>query len=232
MKFFLFLLSALASFSLSPLGAQPDLPILEFAFTLDGQPITIGKNYYSPILMDSVQFETIRFYVSEVAFYQNEEKVGSAEEQYYLIDAEVPASQRIRWHPEDSVRAFQEITFKFGIDSLTNVVGAQGGALDPLKGMYWSWQSGYVNCKIEGTSPACPARQNRFQFHLGGYQFPYNSCQEVTLSVPEGHPLTVTLDLGRLLLASDFIIATEVMQPGREAVRLSEVLAMAFKLLP
>ena len=59
---------------------------------------------------------------------------------------------------------FSKLKFQLGIDSLTNVSGAMGGDLDPTKGMYWTWQSGYINMKIEGKSNSCKTRKNQFQF--------------------------------------------------------------------
>ena len=67
----------------------------------------------------------------------------------------------------------------------SNVAGAIGGTLDPINGMYWAWNSGYVNFKIEGTSTLSNARKNAFKFHLGGYQHPYNSYRAVLIKIDD-----------------------------------------------
>ena len=77
--------------------------------------------------------------------------------------------------PEDT--EFDAIQFNLGIDSLTNVSGALGGDLDPTKGMYWTWQNGYVNFKLQGTSDLCNNPKNEFEFHLGGYLKPFNNYE-------------------------------------------------------
>jgi hypothetical protein len=59
--------------------------------------------------------------------------------------------------------------FTLGIDSATNAAGAGGGALDATKGMYWAWHSGYINLKLEGTSPRCTTRRNAFNFTLAAF---------------------------------------------------------------
>jgi hypothetical protein len=46
------------------------------------------------------------------------------------------------------------IRFLLGVDSARNVSGIQTGALDPARGMFWTWNSGYVMAKIEGSSPS------------------------------------------------------------------------------
>jgi hypothetical protein len=56
------------------------------------------------------------------------------------------------------------------------------GDLDPIKGMYWAWQSGYINMKIEGKSSSCRTRKNEFQFHIGGYLSPYYAMRKVALT--------------------------------------------------
>jgi hypothetical protein len=78
---------------------------------------------------------------------------------------------------------FNRLKCNLGIDSLTNEAGAMGGDLDPTKGMYWAWQSGYVNFKMEGKSPICPTWKHKFQLHLGGYLAPFNALQTLDFKV-------------------------------------------------
>lgn len=40
------------------------------------------------------------------------------------------------------------------------------GDLDPLNGMYWAWNSGYINMKIEGITPKCQDATIYFNFIL------------------------------------------------------------------
>ena len=93
---------------------------------------------------------------------------------------------------------FNTIAFNLGIDSITNVSGAQGGDLDPTKGMYWAWQSGFINIKLQGTSNSCPPPKNEFEFHLGGYQYPFNSLQTIILKTGNEKKLRYFLILKNL----------------------------------
>ena len=61
----------------------------------------------------------------------------------------------------------KRIYFQIGIDSLTNVSGDLDGDLDPALGMYWAWNSGYINMKLEGKSSSCKSVKKEFQFHIG-----------------------------------------------------------------
>jgi hypothetical protein len=67
-----------------------------------------------------------------------------------LIDFDENDSNALCLEIPDDIE-FDAIQFNLGLDSLTNVSGALGGDLDPTKGMYWTWQNGYVNFKLQGS---------------------------------------------------------------------------------
>ena len=98
----------------------------------------------------------------------------------HLIDVFEVDTLKINFKKLD-FKKIKMIQFNIGIDSLTNVSGALGGDLDPQKGMYWAWQSGYINTKIEGRSPHCKNRKNAFQFHIGGYLQPFYAIRRVEM---------------------------------------------------
>ena len=116
------------------------------------------------------------------------------------------------------------------IDSVTNVSGALGGDLDPTKGMYWTWQSGYINFKLEGKSNLCPTRKNEFHFHLGGYLHPYNALKTVKLKVQQSTDIAVVFDVKKLFSAIDLKSTNQIMTPMKEAVLISEKVAQAFSI--
>ena len=94
--------------------------------------------------------------------------------------------------------------------------------------MYWAWNSGYINFKLEGRAPACAARDHRFEFHLGGYLPPDRSAQLVTVAVTGGPVVAIALDISRFLDAVDLAKEYHVMSPGPAAVRLSRAVANSF----
>ncbi|MDN3675869.1 hypothetical protein QWY90_00740 [Flavobacterium paronense] len=69
------------------------------------------------------------------------------------------------------------------------------GDLDPTKGMYWAWQSGYINIKIEGKSTSCKTRNNEFQFHIGGYREPNYMMRKVEFNCNSNDNITIAIDL-------------------------------------
>ena len=88
---------------------------------------------------------------------------------YYLIDEADAASQDIvlKDVPQGN---YTEVTFTIGVDANQVNQGAQTGALDPAKGLFWSWNSGYIFMAVEGVSPASTQTNNVFEYHVGGYK--------------------------------------------------------------
>jgi len=76
-----------------------------------------------------------------------------------------------------------------GVDSLRNVSGAQSGALAVANNMFWSWNSGYIMVKAEGTSPN--SGSGSFAFHLGGFMGNNNVVTVKTVNFA-GNALTVS----------------------------------------
>ena len=61
--------------------------------------------------------------------------------------------------------------------------------------MYWTWQSGYINFKIEGNSPLCSSSKSKFAFHIGGFQHPFNAIQHIVLDKNSASDITVEIKL-------------------------------------
>ena len=105
---------------------------------------TVQTAEHGPLVINSV-----RFYLSELRLMRNGTIVWRDSLPAHLIDLR---------HPEHNILSLPDhqpgdsLYFRFGTDSLLNVSGALSGDLDPSKGMYWAWNSGYINCKIEGRS--------------------------------------------------------------------------------
>ena len=200
--------------------------IIRFELIAQGKPLQLNKNYFMASLNDSVSISKIKFYISDISIAKHGKKVETLRQKHYLIDAE-NADSRIIYL--DKKYSFDRIRFNLGVDSLTNVGGAKGGDLDPIHGMYWAWQSGYINIKLEGFSPVCNTRNHFFQHHLGGYMLPYNCLQRVNLNVVETQkPISISVDVLKYMESINILINPEVMSPGSQAVSLAEKFSMIF----
>lgn len=119
-------------------------------------------------------------------------------------------------------------TLTIGVDSLTNVSGAMGGDLDPTRGMYWTWQSGYIGLKLEGSSPLCPTRNHAFRFHLGGYTPPASFPLAFRLH-KRSAAIELEIDLSVFFDHTDLAVVHTVMSPGHTAADLMKLFTTCFR---
>ena len=202
---------------------------LNFKPMFGNSVLQLNDSVYKLNNNDSIQFETLKFYVSAIEFWNNSAPVWIEPNSFHLMDASDSNTLKLAFKvPSDMIYA--EIKFKLGIDSLTNVSGAIGGDLDPTKGMYWTWQSGYVNFKLEGKSNLCRSRKHEFQFHLGGYTHPYNSLQTISLLTSNLQDVSIKFDLKTFLSDVDLENKPSVMSPNKDALILSNQLGKLFKI--
>jgi hypothetical protein len=169
----------------------------------------------------------MRFYLSNFVFLKNGVVVLEEKNSFHLIDLEDENTLDLKFSGLEG-RDFDGLQFNLGIDSLTHISGAMGGDLDPTKGMFWTWQSGYINFKLEGTFKQCPTRNHEFQFHLGGYLAPFQSAQSVQLKVPNRENLVLQLDLTPFFEQVDWAKKYSIMSPCKEAMEASGILANSF----
>lgn len=187
---------------------------LGLSSSLAQKSIKIGANYSKkPLVFDSLyddtySISTMRFYVSDIVITDlNHKVIYTHPTKHILIDLSRPTSQYINFDDTSlCTYAHLRIQFSVGIDSTTNSQGAMSGDLDPVNGMYWTWQSGYINLKIEGTKKADTVDQE-FQFHIGGYRAPYSAFG--TINTPLLSEINFELDeiLNRISWEQDHIMS-------------------------
>lgn len=195
---------------------------ISFQINYGNHPLKLDSKYYSEKNQDSIEINTLKFYISNLTFYKNSKSVYY-ENKPFLIDVD---GRIINYNT-----LFDSFSFNLGIDSLTNVSGAMGGDLDPINGMYWTWQSGYINFKLEGKSKVCPSRKNIFQYHIGGYAYPFNTLQKIGFKKTSKNSFDLVLDIEKLLNSIEISNLTEIMSPRKEAVDLSKIIANSFTIL-
>lgn len=196
---------------------------------LGNVPLKLGSTYYPSNTSDSIQIQALKFYISCVELLQSNQSMWKEPNSYHLIDIANPLSGIMNFEVPANIK-YNQIRFNLGIDSLTNVSGAMGGDLDPTKGMYWTWQSGYINLKLEGTSNLCKTMHNEFGFHLGGYMEPYYSLQRIKLDLKDTKSIVILMDIASFFNDIDLSKQNQLMSPGVEALTLSKSMAQLFKI--
>lgn len=96
----------------------------------------------------------------------------------------------------------------FGVDSVSQVLSSYEGVFDPLEGMYWTWQNGYIAVKIEGNYMG-----EDFVYHLGGFREPFVCYHALEIA---NHSL-LTIDLDAFFASLPHDLSKQIMSPGSEA---------------
>lgn len=210
--------------------SKTDSLAVNFHLEFNKLPLKLNQKYISNT-KDTLTIETFRCYISNIQIQYDDTSLFTQNNSYHLLDFEHPNSFQIPITKKNN-KLISNITFTIGIDSLTNTSGAMAGDLDPAKGMYWAWQSGYINMKIEGKSSSCTTRKNEFQFHIGGYLQPYNTLREIKfqLNKKANSDINIGIDLGSFLSNLELKETNSVMIPGKEAMQLANYSTKIFYL--
>lgn len=194
--------------------------------------IIIDENYISKN-QDTLSFSTIKFYISDLEVNYLDNTKFKQKNSYHLIDISNPKSLRL--NIDDSTeKEIKSIKFNIGIDSLANVSGALSGDLDLQNGMYWAWQSGYINMKIEGLSSSCKTRKNIFQFHIGGYLKPNYAMREIEIPIKKiqnlNTDLNLIVDFGKLFSEINLKEINSIMTPSHKAMKFADISSTIFSI--
>ncbi len=185
----------------------------------NNEKIVLNKAYQNNYA-DNFSINKLQFYISDLRFYSQNKEVLEYHKKYILIDIENENSLKISI---PSNLMFDQVLFNIGIDEETNKTGAKGGDLDPIHGMYWTWNSGYINFKLEGLYN----NNNEFMFHVGGFMKPYNTLQKVKINKAKEHNNKLELNFDRFLNSLDFNL-DKILSPGKNALKSSNMLAKSF----
>lgn len=227
MKYFTFLFFLLCFTNFTQ--AQSNDISISFLALFDNKSLSYDELNEVIFKNENLEIETFKCYISNVTLYNGTKKIYTEKNSFHLLDAADASSLELLLEDSDDV-SFSSIQFNIGIDSTTNVAGAFEGDLDPTNGMYWTWQSGYINFKLEGTADICPARNHRFQFHVGGYQGEFNTLQKVELAVTNSDEIHINIHVDELLDPIDLATNYQLMSPSENAVKMAELLADIFKI--
>ncbi len=197
------------------------------------QALVLRERLYHAPGTDSLYIDAFRFYLSAISLRGMGHTLFKEANSYHLVDASDPASLSVflKHVPPGN---YEQLHFNIGIDSLANVSGAMDGDLDPVKGMYWAWNSGYINAKLEGRSNSCQTLHHAFEFHIGGYMKPYNAARPVslalnkTVTVNDTTTILIDADIAAWLKGVELRKLNSVVMPSKEAMSLADNYAGMF----
>lgn len=199
---------------------------ITFKFLYKNTDVIIDENYTHHTEKEIISIKKMKFYISNILLYTPNGRIDTLDKSVFLIDASQPESAKIK-SSHLKFKNYDHISFDIGIDSITHLSGAFGGDLDPMHGMYWTWQNGYINLKLEGKSNLCNSKTNKFTLHIGGYQHPFNMIQRVSIDLNDSLVISVLMD--ELIKQMHTIEDCEIMSPNKNALLFSECFNNVFR---
>ena len=214
---------------------------LHFRPSANGDSLVMGQSYINPQGED-YSVSTFKFYVSHIQLLdESSEAVAKDQQGIFLVDATDEATKTITVKLNSA--PFRRIAFQLGVDSIFNVSGAQDGALDPTKGMFWTWSTGYIMAKLEGNSSFSTAPNQALTYHIGGFQGDDATQRTVTLDLPQQQSwqleknsvteLTIDADLDKWFLSAHSLpisLSSGTMTPGPLSARFADNYASMFRI--
>lgn len=215
--------------------------ILEVTHVAGNQNVDVtGATNYTNNFGESFNVTKLKYHISNVQLLKNDAVAYTMPESYFLVDEALQSSTKLRL-PRVPPGNYTGVRFLLGVDSTRNVSGAQTGALDPVNGMFWTWNSGYIFFKMEGGSPAAPS--GNYIYHIGGFKesMNQNAIRQVELTFngtsmavdgSETREIHLFADILKLFDAvQDMPIATNssIQMPGPDAILFADNYAKIFR---
>ena len=174
----------------TPVNVDPQLKV-SFEHVVNNQPLVLKTAKYTNAHGDTFSVSTYKYYISNVSVYTNDGTEYKEPESYHLID-EAKSDSKSFVLTNLPKATYVKIKFLLGVDSTRNVSGAQTGALDPLNTMFWTWNTGYIMARMEGTSPQTNPYPDNLGFHIGRFKGTNNVLKWITLEFPSNAVITDT----------------------------------------
>lgn len=170
-----------------------------------GEDKLFVDSIYTNSCGEEFKLEKLKFYLSVplVASSKEVDSPAQAAQHSFLIDLEKSNSQKLNLPPEFTEVASKEKVLRLliGVDSLVEDAGVFEGDLDPIHSMYWTWNSGHIYFKLEGSSPASSSPGNIVEYHLGGFRGKQKTTQNLKFDISkydQGESVVINLDLKNL----------------------------------
>lgn len=124
---------------------------------------------YSTLAGDEIVISRLQYYLSNFELVNAKGKRVKIKDSYRLVritreNTSGRYSIKLEQVPTGN---YQSIQMAIGVDNRRNHGGEQTGDLDPLLGMFWTWEQGYIFFKCEGYRFQGGKRKGSFIYHLG-----------------------------------------------------------------
>ena len=176
--------------------------ILHFENYVDTKRMQLDTVTYYNSLHQAFTVSNFKYYISNILLSPTNGKEIVIPNSYYLVNQDEPDTKTVKIDgiPEGEYKSIQ---FTIGVDSLHSCSGAQSGALDPVHGMFWAWNTGYIFIKLEGKAPESKSSGHIYEYHIGGYRVPNNCIRKVSLSLAKNPVMISSLNSPSIYIKTD-----------------------------
>ena len=207
--------------------------MIRFRNCAGNRPLQLSGELYSNSFAEPFSVQQFKYYVSSIRATGNEGEEEVLLKEAHLVDE--GDSSSLVLHLSTDLADIRRISFVVGVDSLANTGGVQGGDLDPMLGMFWTWNTGYVYARLEGESDSAHSPAHRFTWDIGGYKDPSNALRTVTLALGGGREICITADVLKWFDGKSPVHLTQTPichQPGALAMRIADNYSTMFSVTP
>ena len=223
-RFFLLVFALIAPACLLSIPPRNHYPCLVVQFNQGNKPLNVGDT----ICMDGGKFvvSSFKFYLGSlhgitkkgrrIRMLPSEQLIDLSQSNSHKIPILVTRHERV-----DSME------IGIGIDSAAHRTVAYSNDLDPVNSMYWAWQSGFIQLKLEGWWMQYSANAESVEWHLGGYRWPNSTARSVlfpTKFYPMYEPM-LSINILPLLEKGLKIYPFKIMSPGEASAQLMDIFA-------
>jgi hypothetical protein len=176
LQYIFLLLLGLSAFS----GAQAQQSI-SFQHMMGNQTLVLDDSLQNSN-GEKLVVRRFKYYISNLVLIDEQGNKQAIPDTYYLVNEAEPNSKKIIL--PNANKNYSAIEFLLGVDSARNCSGIQTGVLDPIQGMFWTWNTGYVFAKLEGAAPSSVLPAHAFTYHIGGFRTGENVLKTIRLAIP------------------------------------------------
>ena len=222
------------------LGYRPPgrhLLTIRFRHVVGRRPLQLSSTLYTNRFGEPFSVEQFKYYISALRVIDEDGHEELLIQDPHLIDESDSASLTL--HLSTDQRPIRAIRWLLGVDSAANTGGVQTGDLDPMLGMFWTWNSGYIYARLEGQSDSAKAPAHRFTWDIGGYKTGVNAARGVVLGITgdwsDDKPLTIKADLLKWFDGKAPVRlgqAPTCHEPGALAMQLADNYSTMFSIAP
>ena len=214
---------------------------ITFINKVNQQHLTLNSTKYINCRNEIFSISKLKYYISNIGLQTFGKKNFFEQNSYHLINEEDPESKSFSFLilPDN----YETISFLIGVDSIKNVTGAQTDALDPLNGMFWTWNTGYIMFKMEGNSEQSALSNKKIEYHIGGFIGTNNVLRMVKLNFKEyqivlkkykSSQIIIQFDLDKIWNTTNDLSITQTpvcTTPGVLATNIANNYSAAFKII-